>query len=61
MRPYPEHCMPAANPTGLLERLILAIRQDFGCFVIVVLFFVVMISTIVFATLITPPLQHLFV
>jgi len=38
-----------------VERLILAFRTDFGCLVIAVAFLVIMISAIVFATIITPP------
>ena len=45
----------------MLERSILAIRQDFGCFVIVVFFVVIMVSTILFATIITPPTSNPFV
>ena len=45
----------------MLERFILSIRNDFGCFVIVVLFFVVMVSAIVFANIITPPASNPFV
>lgn len=38
-----------------MERLILALRTDFGCLVIIVAFLIIMISTIVFADIITPP------
>jgi hypothetical protein len=44
-----------------VERLILALRTDFGCLVIVLAFVVIMISTIVFADLITPPAANPFV
>ena len=37
-----------------MERLILALRTDFGCLVIVIGFLIIMISTIVFANIITP-------
>lgn len=37
-----------------MERLILALRSDFGCLCIGVAFIVIMISTIVFADIITP-------
>jgi len=37
-----------------VERLILALRSDYGCLVIVLAFVVIMISTIVFADIITP-------
>ena len=37
-----------------MERLILALRTDFGCLVIIVAFLIIMISTIVFADIITP-------
>jgi hypothetical protein len=44
-----------------VERLILALRSDFGCLVIVLAFVVIMISTIVFADIITPPASNPFV
>ena len=44
-----------------MERLILALRTDFGCLVIVVGFVIIMISTIVFADVITPPSSNPFV
>ena len=44
-----------------MERLILALRSDYGCLVIVVAFVVIMISTIVFADIITPPAANPFV
>ena len=44
-----------------VERLILALRTDFGCLVIIVAFLVIMISTIVFADIITPPSSNPFV
>ena len=44
-----------------MERLILALRSDYGCLVIVVAFVVIMISTIVFADIITPPASNPFV
>ena len=37
-----------------VERVILALRTDFGCLVIVIGFLIIMISTIVFANIITP-------
>ena len=45
----------------MLERFILSIRQDFGCFVIAVAFLVLMIMSIVFATILTPPSSNPFV
>lgn len=42
----------------MVERFILSIRNDFGCFVIAVFFVVIMISTIVFANIITPSSQN---
>jgi hypothetical protein len=45
----------------MVERLILALRTDFGCLVIIVAFVVIMISTIVFANVITPPSNNPFV
>jgi hypothetical protein len=39
----------------MVERFILALRSDFGCLVIIVAFVIIMISTIVFADIITPP------
>jgi hypothetical protein len=44
-----------------VERLILALRSDYGCLVIVLAFVVIMISTIVFADIITPPASNPFV
>ncbi|HVS41954.1 MAG TPA: hypothetical protein VMU20_06745 [Candidatus Dormibacteraeota bacterium] len=44
-----------------MERLILALRSDYGCLVIVLAFVVIMISTIVFADIITPPASNPFV
>ena len=43
-----------------MERFILALRSDFGCLVIIVAFLVIMISTIVFANIITPPASSPF-
>lgn len=45
----------------MVERLILALRSDFGCLVIAIAFVVIMISTIVFANIITPPSANPFV
>jgi hypothetical protein len=45
----------------MVERFILALRTDFGCLVIIVAFVVIMISTIVFANIITPPSNNPFV
>ena len=45
----------------LVERFILALRSDFGCLVIIVAFVIIMISTIVFANIITPPSSNPFV
>lgn len=45
----------------MLERLILALRTDFGCLVIALGFIVIMISTILFADVITPPSSNPFV
>jgi hypothetical protein len=47
--------------TDTVERLILALRTDFGCLAIAVAFIVIMISTIVFADIITPPAANPFV
>ncbi|HXA28193.1 MAG TPA: hypothetical protein VN193_05540 [Candidatus Angelobacter sp.] len=44
-----------------MERLILALRTDFGCLAIAVAFLIIMISTIVFADIITPPSSNPFV
>jgi hypothetical protein len=44
-----------------VERLILALRTDFGCLVIAMAFVVIMISAIVFADMITPPASNPFV
>ena len=45
----------------MIERLVLAIRNDLGCFAIAVAFFVIMVSTIIFADVITPPSSNPFV
>jgi hypothetical protein len=45
----------------MAERFIQAVRNDFGCLVIIVAFVVIMISTIVFANIITPPSNNPFV
>jgi hypothetical protein len=45
----------------MIERLVLAIRQDLGCFIIAVAFFVIMVTTIIFADVITPPASNPFV
>jgi hypothetical protein len=45
----------------MVERVILALRSDFGCLVIIVAFVIIMISTIVFANIITPPSNNPFV
>jgi hypothetical protein len=45
----------------MVERFILALRSDFGCLVIIVAFVIIMISTIVFANIITPPSNNPFV
>ncbi len=44
-----------------MERLVLALRSDFGCLVIVLMFVVIMVSTIVFADIVTPPAANPFV
>jgi hypothetical protein len=44
--------------TREMERLIVALRTDFGCFVIIVAFVVIMISAIVFANILTPPASN---
>jgi hypothetical protein len=44
-----------------VERLILALRADFGCLAIAVAFIIIMISTIVFADIVTPPAANPFV
>jgi cytochrome b561 len=46
---------------NMVERFIQAVRSDFGCLVIIVAFVVIMISTIVFANIITPPSNNPFV
>ena len=50
-----------AVAASMVERVILAVRNDFGCLVIIVAFVVIMISTIVFANIITPPSNNPFV
>ncbi len=41
-----------------MERLIVALRTDFGCLAIIVAFVVIMISAIVFANILTPPASN---
>jgi len=38
-----------------------AIKADFGCLLVAVLFIVIMASTIIFATIFTPPAHNPFV
>jgi hypothetical protein len=38
-----------------------AVRADLGCLLIAVLFLIIMASTIVFATIFTPPAHNAFV
>jgi hypothetical protein len=38
-----------------------AIKADFGCLLVAVLFIIIMASTIVFATIFTPPAHNPFV
>jgi hypothetical protein len=45
----------------VLERLVLNIRADFGCVAIIAVFLIIMISTIVFADVLTPPAANPFV
>ena len=42
---------------GVLE----AIKADFGCLLVATLFVIIMASTIVFATVLTPPAHNAFV
>ena len=45
----------------MVERFILTLRQDFGCLVIAIAFLVIMISTILFASQLTPTVGGPFV
>ena len=45
----------------MLERLVLAVRSDFGCVAVIFAFLIIMISTIVFADILTPPASNPFV
>ena len=38
-----------------------AIKADFGCLLVAVLFIIIMASTIIFATILTPPAHNPFV
>jgi len=40
---------------------IAAIKADFGCLLVATLFIIIMASTIVFATIFTPPAHNAFV
>lgn len=44
-----------------MERLVLTIRTDFGCLCVITAFMVLMIFTIVFADILTPPAANPFV
>ncbi|MDQ2960277.1 MAG: hypothetical protein M3R48_04415 [Candidatus Dormibacteraeota bacterium] len=61
--PYPVRRRVRGRRYGeeMVERFILALRTDFGCLVIIIAFLVIMISTIVFANIITPPSANPFV
>jgi hypothetical protein len=41
--------------------VIAAIKADFGCLLVATLFVIIMASTIVFATILTPPAHNAFV
>jgi hypothetical protein len=41
--------------------VIAAIKADFGCLLVAALFIIIMASTIVFATIFTPPAHNAFV
>ncbi len=41
--------------------VVAAIKADFGCLLVAVLFIIIMASTIVFATILTPPAHNAFV
>lgn len=58
--PPPERPLTQVTP-DVLERLVLNIRSDFGCVAIIAAFLIIMISTIVFADVITPPAANPFV
>jgi hypothetical protein len=53
--------IPSTPHGDIVERLVLALRNDFGCLVIIAAFLVIMISAIVFADIITPPASNPFV
>jgi hypothetical protein len=48
----------SCRPFDDMERLIIALRTDYGCFAIIVAFVVIMISAIVFANILTPPASN---
>jgi hypothetical protein len=41
--------------------VVAAIKADFGCLLVAALFIIIMASTIVFATILTPPPHNAFV
>jgi hypothetical protein len=45
----------------MVERFILALRADFGCLALIAAFLVIMVSTIYFADVLTPPSNNPFV
>jgi hypothetical protein len=56
-------CLPLARFDILVtvRGAIEAIKADFGCLLVAVLFIVIMASTIIFATIFTPPAHNPFV
>jgi hypothetical protein len=45
----------------LVHGVIEAIKADFGCLLVAALFIIIMASTIIFATIFTPPAHNAFV
>jgi hypothetical protein len=41
--------------------LVAALKADFGCLLVAALFIIIMASTIIFATILTPPAHNPFV
>ena len=44
-----------------MHGVLAALKADFGCLLVAVLFIIIMASTIIFATILTPPAHNPFV
>ena len=53
--------LPCFDILVTVRGAIQAIKADFGCLLVAVLFIVIMASTVIFATILTPPAHNPFV